>query len=76
MLLKVITAINAMTPQTTALVLIVFGVLAFWSAKFFPMQDIREAILSAGTGLIAGGIMMANKAPHPKNSVDTPDKEQ
>lgn len=70
--MKIVSALNAVSSQVWAVVLIVLGVSVFIVARMCDVAEVRSAMLSSGTGMIGGGIAMFQHQPknETKNSID------
>lgn len=58
MLMKLVTAFNALSSQAWAFALVILGMATFWMACKCAQSDIRAALMTSGTGMIGGGIAM------------------
>ncbi len=61
--MKVVTALNAVSSQVWAAVLVLLGMGTFAMACGCHAADVRAALMSAGTGMIGGGIAMFQHQP-------------
>ncbi len=61
--MKIVTALNAVSSQVWAVVLILLGIGTFAMACGCHASDVRAALMSAGTGMIGGGIAMFQHQP-------------
>lgn len=61
-------ALNAISSQVWAVVLILLGIGAFGMACVCSASDVRAALMSAGTGMIGGGIAMFQHQPKPREN--------
>lgn len=57
-MMRFVSALNTVSSQVWAVVLIVLGLVAFSIACVCKPADVRSALMSAGTGMIGGGIAM------------------
>lgn len=62
-------AINEISSQLWAAALLVLGVAAFGLAAVCHPQDVRAALMSSATGMVAAGIAMFQHQP--KSAADT-----
>ena len=65
--MKLVCALNAVSSQVWAVVLILLGLGAFGMACACGAADVRTALMSAGTGMIGGGMAMFQHQPRPTN---------
>ena len=65
--MKMVSTLNAVSSQVWAVVLILLGLGAFGMACGCGAADVRTALMSAGTGMIGGGMAMFQHQPHPTN---------
>ena len=56
--MKFVQALNAVSSQVWAVALILLGMATFGMACRCHESDVRAALMSAGTGMIGGGIAM------------------
>lgn len=56
--MRFVIALNAVSSQVWAVVLLCLGLTAFAMACFLHASDVRAALMSSGTGMIGGGIAM------------------
>ena len=61
--MKLINALNAVSSQVWAVVLILLGMAMFGMACGCHASDVRAALMSSGTGMIGGGIAMFQHQP-------------
>jgi|GEM_PF-7117020 len=61
--MRLVNALNAVSSQVWAVVLIVLGLGAFAMACRCHAADVRAALMSSGTGMIGGGIAMFQHQP-------------
>ena len=61
--MKIVAALNAVNSQVWAVVLILLGIGTFAMACECHASDVRAALMSAGTGMIGGGIAMFQHQP-------------
>ncbi len=59
-----VNALNAISSQVWAVVLILLGICAFGMACGCRAADVRAALMSSGTGMIGGGIAMFQHQPN------------
>lgn len=64
--MNLVCALNTLSSQVWAVVLIVLGMGTFALACVFHEGDIRAALTSSGTGMIGGGIAMLQHQPSPE----------
>ena len=63
-----VAALNEVSSQVWAVVLILLGIGAFWMACACHAPDVRAALMSAATGMIGGGIAMFQHQPKKQES--------
>lgn len=61
--MRLVDALNAVSSQVWAVVLILLGMGTFGMACGCQAADVRAALMSAGTGMIGGGIAMFQHQP-------------
>lgn len=61
--MKIVSALNAVSSQVWAVVLVMLGVGVFVLASTCHVAEVRSAMLSSGTGMIGGGIAMFQHQP-------------
>ncbi len=61
--MMLVRALNAVSSQVWAVVLILLGMATFGMACACHAPDVRAALMSAGTGMIGGGIAMFEHQP-------------
>ena len=61
--MKLVSALNAVSSQVWAVVLILLGIGTFGMACVCGAADVRAALMSSGTGMIGGGIAMFQHQP-------------
>lgn len=69
--MKFVDALNAISSQIWAVVLILLGMGAFAMACSCHAADVRATLMSAGTGMIGGGIAMFQHQPKNQNEIQT-----
>ncbi len=69
--MKLVLALNAVSSQVWAVILILLGIGTFWLACHCSEHDARTELMSTGTGMVGGGIAMfqhQSKEPQPPES--------
>lgn len=61
--MKFINALNAVSSQVWAAILILLGITTFGMACVCQAPDVRTALMSSATGMIGGGIAMFQHQP-------------
>jgi hypothetical protein len=61
--MKYVSALNAVSSQIWAAVLVVLGIAVFGVACMCHVAEVRSAMVSSGTGMIGGGIAMFQHQP-------------
>ena len=61
--MEFVNALNAVSSQVWAVILILLGMGTFGMACVCHAADVRAALMSAGTGMIGGGIAMFQHQP-------------
>ena len=61
--MRFVNALNAVSSQVWAVVLILLGIGTFAMACTCHTSDVRAALMSSGTGMIGGGIAMFQHQP-------------
>jgi hypothetical protein len=69
--MQFVNALNAISSQIWAVVLILLGILVFLIACYCHASDIRAALMSSGTGMIGGGIAMLQHQPKIQNEASS-----
>lgn len=69
--MRFVSALNAISSQIWAVVLILLGISAFLIACFCHAADVRAALMSSGTGMIGGGIAMLQHQPKMQNEISS-----
>ena len=64
--MRLVNALNAISSQIWAVVLILLGIGTFAMACRCDAADVRAALMSSGTGMIGGGIAMFQHQPKPQ----------
>ncbi len=62
-------ALNNVSSQVWAFVLILLGIGTFGMACICHISDVRAALMSSATGMIGGGIAMFQHQPKPQPEV-------
>lgn len=70
--MDVVSALNAVSSQIWAVVLVVLGIGTFGMACTCHAADVRAALMSSGTGMIGGGIAMFQHEPKDQQSLTKP----
>lgn len=66
--MDLVNALNAISSQVWAVILVLLGIAAFGMACVCSAADVRAALMSAGTGMIGGGIAMFQHQPKPREN--------
>ncbi len=66
--MNLVNALNAVSSQVWAVILILLGIATFGMACACRVADVRAALMSAGTGMIGGGIAMFQHQPKPQEN--------
>lgn len=61
--MRMVAALNAVSSQVWAVVLVLLGIGTFALTGACHASDVRAAMMSAGTGMIGGGIAMFQHQP-------------
>lgn len=61
--MEFVNALNAVSSQVWAVILILLGIGTFGMACACHASDVRTALMSSGTGMIGGGIAMFQHQP-------------
>lgn len=69
--MKFIDALNRISSQVWAVVLILLGMGTFGMACVCHASDVRAALMSSGTGMIGGGIAMFQHQPKAPTETDS-----
>ncbi|MEO7005315.1 MAG: hypothetical protein ABI064_07730 [Acidobacteriaceae bacterium] len=67
--MRFVDALNSVSSQVWAVVLILLGIGTFGMACTCAAADVRAALMSSGTGMIGGGIAMFQHQP--KSAMDS-----
>lgn len=71
--MRLVNALNAVSSQVWAVVLILLGMGTFAMSCGCAAADVRAALMSSGTGMIGGGIAMFQHQPKTEgNSIQPP----
>jgi len=69
--MKFVNALNAISSQIWAVVLILLGIATFAMACSCHAADVSAALMSSGTGMIGGGIAMFQHQPKIQNEISS-----
>ncbi len=64
-----VNALNAVSSQVWAVILILLGMGTFGMACVCHASDVRAALMSSGTGMIGGGIAMFQHQPKTETEI-------
>jgi hypothetical protein len=67
-----VNALNEVSSQVWAVILILLGMGTFGMACVCHAPDVRAALMSSGTGMIGGGIAMFQHQPKPQEYLIKP----
>lgn len=67
--MRFVNALNAISSQIWAVVLILLGIMTFAMACSCHAADVRAALMSSGTGMIGGGIAMFQHQPKTEDGI-------
>ncbi len=70
--MRLVNALNAVSSQVWAVVLILLGMGTFAMSCACDAADVRAALMSSGTGMIGGGIAMFQHQPKTEVSGNQP----